>query len=187
MHGEVIKNSKVMPWRHEDDLKGRHHIVEFIQECVKCGGTGLLETSGERNGAAVVCNICKGSGGQNVRIEYDEFQGKKENKKAKWVYERNPGVVVGEGTDREGNKHKFSDFGGMSYSNWLSGISFSPGMENRKFTCPAWWYEYGADGLLSGKPNWRECLSTGTFSNCPHFVTKDKCWERWDKEQSHEE
>ena len=159
-----------------------HHVIEFDQECKSCKGTGLYVGIAERDGAAVVCNVCKGKGCHHVKIEYDDFLERNTHENVEQVYECNPGVVIGKG--ERGDKFKLSDFGGMPYSNWLSGVSFSPGMENRKFTCPVWWYQ-NAD--YSKKPNWIECVGAGsTFSKCPHFAEKDKCWERWDKEQNHE-
>jgi len=49
----------------------------------------------------------------------------------------------------------------------------------RNYTCPAWWYQI-AD--YKRKPDWDECLILGSFSSCAHFSKKEKCWEKWDKE-----
>ena len=34
------------------------------------------------------------------------------------------------------------------------------------------------------KPKWDECPIGGSFSMCEHFKNKEKCWERFDKENS---
>jgi len=70
----------------------------------------------------------------------------------------------------------------MPIADWLSGKEFEIGMENRKHTCPAWWYQT-AD--YKKKPDWKECWSNsgGSFSQCKYFSVKHACWERWEKEQ----
>ena len=92
------------------------------------------------------------------------------------MYEINPGIVIG-----EGNGHRLEDFVEMSFEEWKKGKPFLPGMENREYTCPAWWYQ-NADHKK--EPNWDECWESlgSTFSNCKHFSAKEKCRQRWDKE-----
>jgi len=152
------------------------HKIEFDEICKSCKGTGLYMGLGERDGAAVVCHTCKGTGCHHFVYEYEDFNSRLPNKKAKWVLQTNPGIGVGRGGD-----FKFSDFGGMSYEDWKKGKKFQIGMEMRRFTCPAWWYQ-SID--YDKKPDWKECHSSWgyTFSECDHFKSKDKCWERWNKE-----
>lgn len=151
-------------------------VVEFDQECPSCKGTGLYVGMAERDGAAVVCHTCKGTGCKHNRIEYSDFAGKKINSAVRRVFEFNPGIVIGHG----GEKHySLSDFGGMPVADWKHGWPFPPGSENRKFVCPAWWYQTANYKL---KPDWKECLCCGSFSSCSHFAQKEKCWTRWDKE-----
>lgn len=151
-------------------------IIEFDERCQSCNGTGLYVGMGERDGAAVVCHTCGGTGCHKFKHEYEEFIQRTSRKGVKRVYEINPGICIG-----EGRGHKLKDFGGMPIKEWLSGSQFVAGMENRKFTCPCWWYQ-SADYKL--KPQWQECDdSLGlSFSGCSHFSQKEKCWERWDKE-----
>lgn len=153
--------------------------IEFDQECQSCGGTGLYIGMAERDGAAVVCCECDGTGMEHFKHTFNEFVGRKEpTKPVRQVYQTNPGITIGEGGSKE---FKLSDFGGMSYSEWEKGSPFKVGMENRAFTCPAWWYQK-AD--YKKKPGWDECnASLGrSFSGCPSFQNRSKCWERWDKE-----
>jgi len=89
-------------------------------------------------------------------------------KKIKRVFECNPGIVIGS---------KLPDFGGMPYKDWLRGETFPKGSEMRKYTCPAHW----AQAVGIKKPNWHEC-EYGRFADCSSFKTKEKCWEKWDKE-----
>ena len=154
------------------------HVIEFKQQCKTCKGTGLYSGMGEGDGCAVVCHVCGGEGGHHVKIEYDDFEGRKIRPGIKHVYEINPGIKVG-----KSDKYEFSDFGGMPYEDWLAGKPFVPGMENRLCTCPAWWYQ----GVNSEKnPDWKECrdMLGRPFSSCPHFKNKAACWARWDEENA---
>jgi hypothetical protein len=67
----------------------------------------------------------------------------------------------------------------MPFKEWEAGLPFPPKSENRAYTCPAWWYQSENYKL---KPEWETCPGIGLFSSCKHFCTKEKCWERWDKE-----
>jgi len=150
--------------------------ISIDEECPHCGGTGLYVGMGERNGAAVVCYRCEGTGCFHFKHEYEDFSERQVRDGIVRVYETNPGICIG-----TGNGHELHDFGGIDYHDWLNGKRFSSGTENRKFTCPAWWFQ-SAD--YKKKPKWDECWESlgSSFSRCPHFATKEKCWARWDKE-----
>lgn len=149
-----------------------HHVIEYDQECKSCKGTGLYVGFAERDGFAVVCHACNGTGCQHVKVEYDDFESRKDREGIKTVIQANPGIGVG------GNLN----FGGLPYTEWKAGATFNPGSEMREYTCPAWWYQ-SAD--YSKKPDWPECWGAGIFSGCKHFCNKSKCWERFDNEQQH--
>lgn len=150
--------------------------IEIEEECKACKGTGVYIGMAERDGAAVVCFKCEGTGCHKHSISYKKFEGRKLHPDVKWVYQCNPGVVVG-----NNDKVKFSDFGGMAYDFWKSGKEFKIGMEDRLHTCPAWYYQTCNDKL---KPDWEECWSClgRPIYTCKYFDTKDKCWERWNIE-----
>jgi hypothetical protein len=137
--------------------------------CRSCHGTGLYMGMGERDGAAVVCHTCRGTGREFFTLTYEEFDGRKPSK-AKWVYEVNPGIRV----DANGKVP-----GGMPYEVWAAGKKFERGMEMREHTCPAWWYQCAPGDK---KPDWDWC-QFGRFADCHRFAFKQKCWERFDKEQ----
>ncbi len=152
-------------------------VVEFDYACQSCKATGLYVGMAERDGAAVVCHTCKGTGKAHFKFEYDEFQGRKRNPAVEQVYQINPGIFIGKGKKGE---YQLPDFGGMPYGEWLKDKPFTAGMENRAFTCPAWWYQ-SAD--YKKKPKWEECGNWGgSFSDCESFKTKELCWKRWDAE-----
>lgn len=147
--------------------------IEHDEECRDCGGTGLYVGPVERDGNAVVCHRCKGTGCFRFVHEYTPFVARRKRNDIAWVVEANPGIVVG-----LGNNLRLPEFGGMPYAGWSAGKPFPRGSEMRKFVCPAWWCQScGKD-----KPDWAEC-GLGRFSDCKYFPTKDKCWTRYDWER----
>jgi len=138
----------------------------------------------ERDGAAVVCHTCKGTGCQHLRVEYEPFLEQQPSPASvKRVYRVNPGIVIGRGKNGE---YALADFGGVPVADWHRDPSCvnRPGTENRQFTCPAWWYQTAEYAL---KPDWnddeRKCHGIGSFSSCKHFHEKAGCWAKWDREQ----
>ncbi len=150
-------------------------MATIQQECTACDGTGLYVGMGERDGAAVVCSRCSGTGCHEY--SYEPFRGMKVQPGVTRVFERNPGICIGMG----GGKFELSDFGGMPAKDWVPGAKFPAGSENRMCTCPRWWYQ-GVDVTTGHWPECRACWG-GSFSDCDHFPTKAKCWERWDAAQ----
>jgi hypothetical protein len=151
------------------------HTFSVKAKCGSCGGTGLYVGLGERDGSAVVCHTCKGTGCQTLTLTWDDFTGRVDRPEVRRVVQANPGICVG-----TGNGHALADFGGMPADAWRRGEPFPAGSEMRRFTCPAWWYQ-SAD--YKKKPDWKEC-GYGAFSACDHFKNKAACWERFDREQA---
>jgi hypothetical protein len=145
------------------------HIIEYECQCKSCGGTGLYVGMAERNGAAVLCINCKGTGREVNRITYTEFDKRKKRSGVTRVYKCNPGICINDDPK----------FGGMPFSDWHKGHEFPPGHEMRNYTCPTWYYQT-AD--YNKKPNWKECEILGSFSECKNFCNKHKCWAKWDKQ-----
>ena len=153
------------------------NIVEFDQECTDCGGTGLYIGMAERDGAAVICHKCRGTGCKHVRLEYEPFHNRHTRTDVDRVYQSNPGIMIGKG----GGKYALSDFGGITYAEWLATQTFPKHSENRLFTCPRWWTQ----SIGGGGIEWKDWPCTwGRFSDCPQFLTKDRCWSRYDKESA---
>ena len=149
-----------------------HHKLDWTQECKSCKGTGLYVGMAEKDGAAVVCHGCKGTGESKHTIEYDDFTGLKIKETVIRVYETNAGIGIG-----AGDGFTLKEFGGMCYEDWLKGHKFPPKSEMRKYTCPAWWYQ-SVD--YDKKPDWCECFGS-FFKDCRLFKDKDKCWDKWDE------
>lgn len=149
--------------------------ISVDTECDSCHGTGLYIGCSERCGASVVCSTCSGTG--RKPISYVPFSKRQNTTKVKRVFRTNPGIQIG-----ENDKIKLTDFGGMPYEDWKDGKPFPAKSEMRKFACPKFWY----DRVDSSKtPKWKECMdSLGyCYTDCKCYEQKQKCWERWDKEQ----
>ena len=138
------------------------------RQCEDCKGTGLYVGFAEKDGAAVVCSTCDGTGRELLVIKVTPFTGRKERLNVKRVFRCNPGIGLGPS----------EEFGGLSYVDWKTGKPFPQGSEMRGYFCPAWYYQC-AD--FDKKPDWPQC-GLGAFADCKHFKKKQKCWERWDME-----
>lgn len=130
---------------------------------------------------AIVCRTCKGRGHYLTRIEYDDFDGLEMEEGVERVFEINLGIGIGK-------EYRLSEYGGLPYRLWFNNYAsqdkpFPPKTENRKYICPAWWYQC-VD--YDRKPEWDECQGFLSFSNCGYFSVKEKCWERWDRETGKE-
>ncbi len=156
----------------------KHEINENIQtiivtkQCDACTGSGVYKGYAEQEGFAVQCRRCKGSGCSKETITWIDFNGRVTKPGIHTVVEFNPGIGLG-GVPGEFN------FGGMSYKSWSDGDPFPAKSEMREYTCPAQWYQ-SID--YDKKPKWDECLGCGMFSSCDMFSSKNKCWEKFDKE-----
>ena len=150
---------------------------EVDEQCQACGGTGLYVSMAERDGAAVVCYKCKGTGCFHFTHEYTPFVHRREREDVTRVVQGNPGIVISGAIE--------TYVGGQSFVDWKAGQPMPPKSEMRLYTCPAWWYQT-VDYKL--KPEWNECFDSlgHSFSKCPHFEDKAKCWERWDAEHGME-
>jgi hypothetical protein len=154
-------------------MKSEKKIIEWVAECSSCKGTGIYVGFAERDGIGVVCNVCKGSGRVENCVKYNTFVSRNKRTNVKHVIQTNPGICCGKLND-------LTEFGGMPYSDWVEGKPFKSGMEMRKFTCPACWYQ-SVD--YNRKPEWNECIIWGSFSSCGYFTDKANCWKRFDKEK----
>ena len=146
--------------------------IEFDQECQSCGGTGVYVGMAERDGSAVVCQQCHGTGKFHFVHDYNEFTGRNRKPGVVHVVKTNPGICIGGDLSR---------FGGMPYDEWIVGKPFPAGSEMRNYVCPLWWCQC-AD--YRKRIEWDTCEWWGGFSRCKHFANKAACWDRWDAEQA---
>jgi hypothetical protein len=153
-----------------------HHKLSFDAACKACQATGLHVGIAERDGAAVLCHTCKGTGKQIIVVEYDDFEGRKERPEVERVFQVNPGICI----CKEKGRFTLDEFGGMSYEDWESGKTFPPGSEKPKVYLP---------GLVVSIRRLREKagMERMRLGFIQYFGSKDKCWERWDAENSEKE
>jgi hypothetical protein len=155
---------------------------EVFEKCQKCNGTGLYCGISERDGAAVVCYQCDGTGKNRFVHEYEEFTEREKAENVKRVYQTNPGICIGEND----SGLTLEDFGGMPYQDWLDEKPFERGMEDRKHTCPRWYYQGLNLGLAGCRTKFAWCKGRlgDCFSNCVRFKDKEKCWKQFDEDEN---
>jgi len=83
------------------------YILEGIVECGECKGTGLYKGMAERDGAAVICVNCEGTGQVKIKEVFKEFVIKRLRKDVTRVYETSMGYGI---TDKDiyDEKRRFS-------------------------------------------------------------------------------
>jgi hypothetical protein len=106
--------------------------LEVDAECKVCKGTGIYVGFAERDKAGIKCHDCNGTGKRHLIFDWTEFKERNIHPDIDWVYENNPGVVVGT---------PYAEYGGMPYSEFLKGNPFPRKSEGRSYNCPAWWYQ----------------------------------------------
>ena len=149
--------------------------MTWAEQCSRCQGTGLYHIGiGERLGAAAVCRECQGTGELKKERAYTPFAGKKPPPQhITRVYAHNlTGHVISPSTP-----------GGVDVEQWQQDPDsvLNPGAELRHITCPQWWY---GRTMPPKPPGWDECIKAGMYENCPSFALREKCWERWDQENT---
>jgi len=152
---------------------------EVDAECNACDGTGLYVGLAERDGAAIVCQRCKGTGKEHILIQYKPFVKRKKRSGIVRVFDVNTGYVIGNGPNC-----KLEDFGGMPVEEWEQGKPFPLGSEGRDYICPKRYVQ------STGKSfDYEKCShSVGKrFEDCKFYVDKKECWRDYDKQKTNHE
>jgi hypothetical protein len=161
-------------------MKEKTIVVEC--ECSRCDGTGLYQGMCEKDGAAVVCHYCAGSGKSS--IQYTPFTGRKESKNINRVFGETAGYVHGV-TDIiiDGVKIAFSR-GGCTYEEWKAGMQPKP---IKELYCP---YQWSAQSLQHEdhkayklyKEQCNKVLRVSSFiSECKNRCNMAQCWKRYEE------
>jgi hypothetical protein len=154
--------------------------IDLKIECKSCGGTGVYRGIAEGNGAAVVCNRCKGTGCENYHFEYKEFTGRKTIKDVERVFITGYGYVVGVKPITLCNG-VFVDFSkeGVSYGDFLKG---KMPKHIKQMGCPML-ADQSACHDIKGFTEICNDINGGWLNYIPGCKCKNKmkCWERFEK------
>jgi hypothetical protein len=105
----------------------KQYIIEGRVRCDDCKGTGLYQGFAEKDGAFVICLVCKGKGCVDIKITYDKFTTLRKEPRCKRVYSDGMGYTI---TDKDvtSEEKQFMPFSkyGCSYKEWLDGIKPKP-------------------------------------------------------------
>jgi hypothetical protein len=163
--------------------EGRESVMSDIvieYECSSCYGTGLYHGYFEKDGAAVVCHCCNGTGKCTFRAK--PFTGQKVAKGVKRVFDSSHGYVISakDITTKDGVELPFSQWG-CTYGEWLAGATPVP---MKGLACP---YQHDNRGM-GNEPLGDKCRDGNTcfslISDCPHYSNKEKCWEELEAKTS---
>ena len=149
----------------------RTFVLEGECQCDTCKGSGLYQGMCEKDGAAVTCNRCDGTGKIQIKSSYVKFTSRKIKKNVNRVYDDSMGYVI---TDHDVTQHgvhyPFGQYG-CAYEDWLKGAKPIP----LKFLgCPMIHDQCEARKKIKrcDDKNWG-----GKISDCQHYQDKAKCWE----------
>lgn len=146
--------------------------------CQSCGGTGLYVGLAERDGAAVVCWKCKGTGCQFYKFTYEDFVSRKRQEGVARVHKTGAGFcLTTKDTEVDGKVIEFSK-GGVSYDEWLEGNEPKP---MKELYCPLQWTGQAWKSPLYCKDHY-----FGMISECPYRKEHglSPCWAEYAKENN---
>lgn len=144
--------------------------LKIETECSQCGGTGLYQGMAEKDGAAVECYICNGSGKKDIEIKYKLFNGRKIKENVNRVYKTAGGYCI---TDKDTENVKFSQYG-ISYQEWLDNKKPIPIYD---LHCPL--QHYGQGTIIGEWLKDKVCPnSLMMISKCNNRLHKTECWEK---------
>lgn len=139
-------------------------------ECAECKGTGLYVGLAERDGAAVVCYRCNGTGKAKFEYQWREFAEKKRKLNVVQVWRTGAGIVLAPGVCQ----------GGVPYERWLTDPESvdAIGAENRTNCCPRMWAQSAGTKI---QPDY-DC-DFGRFGDCKTWNSRSLCWAKFDTER----
>jgi hypothetical protein len=131
----------------------------------------------ERDGAAVVCSNCKGTGAETIIFE--RFEERKPAKGVERIFKTSAGYIhTSSGTiiTDEGRNVDFSE-GGCTYREWLDGAEPKP---LKNLYCPYQWTEQrlqskDVNGLYKNRCD-KHLLPGGYITKCKEHSDMETCW-----------
>lgn len=154
--------------------------------CPNCNGTGLYIGFAERDGAAVICYKCKGTG--KKEYEYTPFNGRNIKSGVTRVFSKNQGYILkGSGSidyelDDNTKLHIEFDKVGVSHNEWLHGKQ--PKLI-RGLGCPLS-SDQGACHDIEGFTNECNKLNGDLVYHIPNCTLYNQCDSCWDRFENHE-
>jgi hypothetical protein len=148
-------------------------VFEAYIECQSCNGTGLYVGMAERDGSAVVCSQCDGTGKQHYKFTYRPFVSRVDRKDVRRVYKTAGTYTIypDDVTTEADGLIQFSK-GGASYEDWRRGVEPLP---LKDIHCPL-----QHTGQTWSAPYCKENY-IGTISLCKNRCNKAECWDIYEK------
>ena len=136
--------------------------------CSVCGGYGVIINNFTKDGSALHCENCDGTG--SVERVIETFTERKNYDQIHRVFLTNLGITIQDYPDLP-----VEDQGGVSYEQWQSigKDCFGKGTELEKRTCPKMWYSQINSTIEP--PNYIDCVEN-KFRSCPKWRTRADCW-----------
>lgn len=152
-------------------------VIKMDVQCPACNGTGLYAGITEKEGCAVVCHQCEGTGCFHYEYSYLPFEKRIGIDDINRVFKKSAGFVhAPDGiVDPDGTGPVDFSEGGCSYENWLKGDDPLP---LKKLYCPKSWTGQSWDSELCKKLTGAGDL----ISRCEKRMngTMGECWEEWE-------
>ena len=147
-------------------------VFEIDIKCQSCNGTGLYVGMAERDGSAVICSTCKGTGKFHHKFSYEEFTEKNKRDDVKRVFKTSCGFMhTPNDAMVEGKLIEFSK-SGVSYKDWLKGDEPLP---VKTLYCPKMW-----TGQKWNSESCEKHCRLGTLINhCPNRENMSQCWKEY--------
>ena len=157
--------------------------IDIEIQCRYCRGTGLFIGMSERDGAAVVCQNCKGTGKDAFKRTFSKYKGRLPREDVERVFSTAAGYVISakDVTREDGKACRFSKYG-VKYSLWLKGVKPKP-IED--LHCP---YQHTSQNMqLPGHPAHNlyqeRCYKQGLWgmmiTDCKLHPDMAICWKRY--------
>jgi hypothetical protein len=155
--------------------------IDIEIQCTSCDGTGLYIGMAEKDGAAVICSTCKGTGKSTFKRTFAKYHGRVRRDDVDRVYQTAGGYVIGSKNFETPDKKtiRFAE-SGVAYEEWFRGAKPLP-IED--LHCP---YQHTHQEMRSSDHPAnalykRRCDAVltlgGTISSCKLRRDMTRCWD----------
>ncbi len=136
--------------------------------CSVCNGYGVIINQFTKDGSALHCENCNGTGSIERTIE--TFSERKVYDNIHRVFLTNLGTTI-----QDYPELPVEDQGGVSYEQWqtIGKDIFAKGTELEKRTCPKMWYSMVNSSIKA--PAYDDCVEN-KFRSCAKWRTRSECW-----------